>query len=142
MVLLIKQYQLTLPLSISHLQTDRQMHRYTTMYDDSSRYPLPSYQMKTMCSFPIQSDPHTCEFHQLPTTWPKKHPKIALLWLPQVHLLSHLLIKHCLKTGKYVCINMVSNFTFLGLSCHCLRHCLLEPFRQCLLGANGHSLTE
>ena len=80
------------------IQTPRHMHTHVLIHTGIPRYSLSLYQVSTLYPLPVQSNPHSCQFHFLPTRWPKMHPWKLLHWLPQVHPLAYMPLKHCLKT--------------------------------------------
>ena len=84
------------PFLISHVQTPRQMHTHVFKHNSSPRYALSFYQVSTQYPLPIQSNPHSCEFHLHPG-WPKTHPWKLPHLLQQVHPLTYVPIKHHLK---------------------------------------------
>ena len=77
------------PSLISHLQTDAYIHNFSPTH--------PFYQITPLYSHPIQSYAHPCEFHQLPSSWPKMHHSMLLLYQLQAHSLTYMTIKHFQK---------------------------------------------
>ena len=55
--------------------------------------------------------------------WPKMHTMTLPLWLPQVHPISCVPIKHCLKLANKYGEIWCFRFTSIGSDWHCLLHC-------------------
>ena len=77
MALSIKLCPDTCNLHSNLMQTDRQMHRHATIHTGSPRHSPSFCQVSTMYPLPIQSNPHSCEFHWLPLSGLKCTPKIS-----------------------------------------------------------------
>ena len=104
-----------------YAQTNR-MNRYNIKQASSSRHPSPSYHIIPLYSLSIQSYSHTCEFHQLPTRYPKMHPMPLLLWLLQVQPLASVFIKCCLKLTIKCGEIWYFKFISIDLNWHWLAH--------------------
>ena len=114
------------------LCTDIQTHTHVFNPNGSSRYSLSFYKVSTLYPLPTQSNPH--EFHLHPN-W----PWTLLHWLPEVHPLTCMPLKHCLKiliNNQNIRFEHVLLQTQLALTLHCP----LWTCRQYSFFVNSHSL--